>query len=88
VAERLPRRDAIPHTLFELGELRKAALLAPAPDALLSGIHLEDPAFAWHERNLPDLFGEGGEQLLRNPGGAPEEAAARAIPDLDSSELS
>src|SRR3990172_1896564 len=84
VAEGFPRRDAVANAPLELGELREAALLTPAPDPLLPDVELEHAAVPRHERHLPDLLAEGGEQLLRRPGGAREEAAARAVADLDA----
>src|SRR5687768_5222768 len=85
VAEGLPRRDPVADAPLQLGQLREAFVRLAAPDPLAGREHLEDAALARHECHLAELLRERGEQLLREPSRARQEAAAGAVPDLDPS---
>src|SRR5919107_1325085 len=84
VAELPVRSDAVAHQALELRQVREAALLRARPHDLAVDADVEDAAVTGDERDLAELRGERGEQLLRRPAGAHQPAALGAVLDLDA----
>src|SRR5262249_11469875 len=83
VAERLLRGNGISNQLLQFGYLRKTALVPSRPDDHLLDAHDEHAARARHQRDATELLLEGGQKLLRHPGGPQQPAALPAILDGD-----
>src|SRR5690606_24484960 len=79
------RRDPIADQLLELLGLGEPAGLLAIEELLVVEEHPKEPRLRrGHQRDLAELLGEGGEQLLGHPRGAHQPAAAWAVVDLDA----
>src|SRR5262249_52176967 len=82
--ERLVGRDGAAPPLLQLLDVGEPPLRLARPHRIAVDAYLEHAALARPQRHLADLLFEGGQQLLRHPGGAQQPAALRAVLDLDA----
>ena len=76
--------DPVAHALLERLDVGEAAVAHAIPERLAVAGDVEHAAGAGDQRHLGQILGEGGEQLLRQPGGAQEPAALAAVGDGDA----
>jgi hypothetical protein len=74
----------ITYELLDLTGFGKAAVRVAGKQDLAIQTHLESPAGAWDQGDLPYPRAEGEQDLLGQPGRAQYEAALGAVLDLDS----
>src|SRR5262249_30167381 len=85
--ERLVGRDAVAHPLLQLLDVGEPPLRLARPHRIAVDAYLEDAAGARPQRHLADLLFEGGQQLLRHPGGAQQPSALSAVFDLHAGQV-
>ncbi len=77
------RPDEIAQALFQHLGLGEAAVFLALPDLRAVAGDDEHPAGARDEGDRADFLGEGGQQFLRQPGGAEHPVALAAVGDGD-----
>src|SRR6266511_4798736 len=84
VPEGFVRRNAIPHELLQFLRFREPPLAAPGKERVAVQPHLEHPVAAGNERHFAKLGLEGRQQLLGQPCGPQQPAAARTVFDFQA----
>ena len=84
MAEIFFRRDFITQQLFDFFRFWKAVLLFARKQCLAVYADFKDAACAWNQRDFAQFLLEGGEEFLRQPGGAQQPAALRAVFDFNA----
>ena len=84
MAERLVGRDDVADALLQFGDLGKAAFVLARPDYAIAAPDDEHAAGAGYQGDAAEFILEGGEQLLRHPGGAQKPAALPAVFDFET----
>ena len=75
--------DSVADDLLEFGDFGEASGDLARPNPFAVGVNLEDSARSRLQGEFGDFAVEGGQQLLRHPGGAQQPAALRAVNDSD-----
>ena len=76
--------EQVAHPLLQCLDVGEAAVALALPYDPAVAADLEHAAGAGDQRHLAQLLGEGGEQLLRHPGGAQQPVALAAVGDREA----